>query len=106
MVASKKSVVTQTLLKEHSPELSSGNLIAEKVPAQVNRTTAIPILDRSLGGGLPSGAVVYILADAVSMAEVFLYQFTQARKTYYFSHERHPRYVLGDIRNYGFKSDN
>ncbi len=105
MVASKKLAATQTLLKEHSSELSSGNLIAEKVPAQVNRTTAIPILDRSLGGGLPSGAVVYILADAVSMAEVFLYQFTQARKTYYFSNERHPRYVLRDIQNYGFKSD-
>jgi KaiC/GvpD/RAD55 family RecA-like ATPase len=75
-------------------------------PEQVNRSTAISILDRTLGGGLPSGSVVYIFADAKSMAEVFLYQFTQARKTYYFSNERHPKYVMRDIKNYGFKTDN
>jgi len=79
--------------------------VAEKTLERVNRTTAIPILDRTLGGGLPAGAVVYIYADAKSMAEVFLYQFTQARKTYYFSNERHPKYVLRDIQNYGFKAD-
>ena len=80
--------------------------VAEKAIEKTNRTTAIPILDRTLGGGLPSGAVVYIFADAESMAEVFLYQFTQARKTYYFSNERHPKYVMRDIQNYGFKIEN
>jgi KaiC/GvpD/RAD55 family RecA-like ATPase len=40
------------------------------------------------------------------MAEVFLYQFTQARKSYYFSNERRPVYVMRDIKNYGFSTDN
>jgi KaiC/GvpD/RAD55 family RecA-like ATPase len=70
-----------------------------------NRTTGISILDRTLGGGLPSGSVAYIHADATSMAEVFLFQFTQARKSYYFSNERRPVYVMHDIRNFGFKTD-
>ncbi len=80
--------------------------MAEEVKEQVNRTTAISILDRTLGGGLPSGSVVYIYADVKSMSEVFLYQFTQARKSYYFSNERRPMYVLHDIKNYGFNADN
>ncbi len=85
-------------------EISPANVPAE-LQQQLNRTTGIAILDRTLGGGLPSGSVVYIYADAKSMAEVFLYQFTQARKTYYFSNERRPAYVLRDIKNFGFKSE-
>ncbi len=76
-----------------------------KVHEKQNRTTGIEILDRTLGGGLPSGSVTYIYADATSMAEVFLYQFAQARKTYYFSNERRPIYVLQDIKDFGFKTD-
>ena len=105
MAAAKKAGSAQTLISQ-SQEVQPSSSIAEIVPKQVNRSTAIPILDRTLGGGLPSGAVVYIFADAKSMAEVFLYQFTQARKTYYFSNERHPKYILRDIKNYGFKTDN
>ncbi|MCX9010346.1 MAG: RAD55 family ATPase [Candidatus Methanoperedens sp.] len=99
---------TATLLKPQpqAKVAAAAEKVVEKVPERINRTTAIPILDRTLGGGLPSGAVVYIFADAKSMAEVFLYQFTQARKTYYFSNERHPKYVMRDIQNYGFKADN
>ncbi len=79
--------------------------ILDGVPQKQNRTTGISILDRTLGGGLPSGSVAYIHADATSMAEVFLFQFTQARKSYYFSNERRPVYVMHDIRNFGFKTD-
>ncbi len=79
--------------------------ILDGVPTKQNRTTGISILDRTLGGGLPSGSVAYIHADATSMAEVFLFQFTQARKSYYFSNERRPVYVMHDIRNFGFKTD-
>jgi KaiC/GvpD/RAD55 family RecA-like ATPase len=75
------------------------------VPKALNRTTGISILDRTLGGGLPSGSVAYIHADATSMAEVFLFQFTQIRKSYYFSNDRRPVYVMNDIRNFGFKTD-
>lgn len=79
-------------------------LVLKEAPERGNRTTGISILDRTLGGGLPSGSVTYISADAKSMAEVFLYQFTQARKSYYFSNERRPMYVLRDIENFGFKT--
>ncbi|MDW7727616.1 MAG: RAD55 family ATPase [Candidatus Methanoperedens sp.] len=65
-------------------------------------STAIPALDRNFGGGLPSGSLVYIRADVEAMAEVFLYQFTQARKTYYFANERKPKHIYNDIRNLGF----
>ncbi len=102
----KKAILIQAPAKEQIKEISAADLIAEKMPESLNMTTAIAVLDRNLGGGLPSGSVVYIYADAKSMAEVFLYQFTQARKTYYFSNERHPKYVLRDIQNYGFRADN
>jgi KaiC/GvpD/RAD55 family RecA-like ATPase len=68
--------------------------------------TGITLLDRSLRGGLPAGSVVYITADPESMSEIFLHQFTQARKTYYFTTERKPQYVLQDIANLGFSTEN
>jgi KaiC/GvpD/RAD55 family RecA-like ATPase len=65
-------------------------------------STAIPVLDRTFGGGLPSGSVVYVRADVQAMAEIFLYQFTQARKTYYFSNQRNPKHICRDIQNLVF----
>lgn len=85
-------------IKPH-PGISTGAIEEAK---RLNRTTGISILDTTLGGGLPSGSVVYVSADAKSMAEVFLYQFAQARKTYYFENERRPSYVRQDIKNLGF----
>jgi len=96
----------KTVLKEQAKAAASAENSADKIQEQLTRTTSIPVLDRTMGGGLPSGSVVYIHADPRSMAEVFLYQFTQARKTYYFSNERRPAYVMRDIKNYGFKPDN
>ncbi|MCK5660393.1 MAG: recombinase RecA [Methanosarcinales archaeon] len=66
------------------------------------KPTGIYTLDRNLGGGLPAGSMVYFSADAHSMAEVFLYQFTQARKTYYITTQRRPKYILRDIESYNF----
>jgi KaiC/GvpD/RAD55 family RecA-like ATPase len=40
------------------------------------------------------------------MSEVFLYQFTQSRKTYYFTTNRRPRFVLNDVINLGFDPSN
>ncbi|CAD7770736.1 KaiC [Candidatus Methanoperedenaceae archaeon GB50] len=68
-------------------------------------STGITALDRSLGGGVPAGSVIYILADPESMSEIFLYQFTQPRKTYYFTTERRPQYLIQDIASLGFKID-
>ncbi len=106
MAKENRSTLVKPVSKDQHKEAIVADVNAQKTPAQVSRSTAISILDRSLGGGLPSGAVVYLFADSKSMAEVFLYQFTQARKTYYFSNERNPRYIIRDIKNYGFKTDN
>jgi KaiC/GvpD/RAD55 family RecA-like ATPase len=97
MATGKKVTVLETFTKEALPAVPV-------LKETQNRTTGIPILDRTLGGGLPSGSVAYIYADAKSMAEVFLYQFAQARKTYYFSNGRRPMYVLRDIEGFGFKT--
>ncbi len=65
-------------------------------------STGIAVLDRNLGGGLPTGSLTYFSADPRSMSEVFLYQFTQSRKTYYFTTNRRPRFVLNDVIGLGF----
>ena len=65
-------------------------------------SSGIYVLDRSIGGGIPGGSVIYISASTKSMSEVFLYQFTQSRKTYYFCTERRPKYVQQDIANMNF----
>lgn len=61
--------------------------------------TGIYVLDRSLSGGLPLSSMIYFSADPRSMAEVFLYEFTQSRKTYYFTTGRRPKYIMRDIIN-------
>src|SRR5665648_298040 len=66
------------------------------------KATSIYTLDRNLGGGLPAGSMIYFSADAHSMAEVFLYQFTQSRKTYYVATQRRPKYIMRDIKSYNF----
>ena len=65
-------------------------------------SSGIYVLDRSIGGGIPGGSVIYISASTKSMSEVFLYQFAQSRKTYYFCTERRPKYVQQDIANMNF----
>ncbi len=106
MAEDKKATLVHSAGKGQAKEVPAAELIIQTPQEQINRITAISILDRLIGGGLPSGSVVYLYADPKSMAEVFLYQFTQARKTYYFSNERHPKYVVRDIQSYGFKPDN
>lgn len=103
MANGKKFSLGQTLAEEQS-SASHEVSILKGLPEKKNMTTGISVLDRTLEGGLPSGSVTYMYADAKSMAEVFLYQFTQARKTYYFSNERRPMYVLRDIEGFGFKT--
>lgn len=70
------------------------------------KSTGILVLDRTLGGGIPAGSLTFFSADPRSMSEIFLYQFTQSRKTYYFTTNRRPRYVLNDVINLGFDPSN
>ncbi|MDG6243254.1 MAG: recombinase RecA [Methanolobus sp.] len=116
MLVPKNMMETETIsfeaesrdLKEHSlynnlkrPER---NLVIEE-GVRLN-STGILVLDRTLGGGLPAGSLTYFSADPRSMSEIFLYQFTQSRKTYYFTTSRRPRFVLNDVINLGFDPSN
>lgn len=47
--------------------------------------TGIEVLDRQLGGGLPAGSIVSLVAPPSSSAELFLYELTAARETLYLS---------------------
>lgn len=82
----------------------SGAEVVTKARAEVTPTksTGIALLDKNLGGGLPAGSVVYFSTEAGSMAEVYLYQFAAARKTYYFTTSRRAKYVNQNIIDMGF----
>ncbi len=47
--------------------------------------TGIDILDRELGGGIPSGTVTALSADPASQSELFLYELADTRRTVYLS---------------------
>ncbi|MEL4304974.1 RAD55 family ATPase [Methanococcoides sp. LMO-2] len=81
-----------------APQNLSGGLVV--VP------TGIYVLDRTLGGGLPLSSMVYFSADPRSMSEIFFYEFTQSRKTYYFTTSRRPKYLRQDIMNMNLDPSN
>lgn len=81
-------------------------VVSGKISGHSIASTGITILDRNIGGGLPFGSMVYISAPPSCMAEIFLYQFTQSRKTYYFTTNRRPKYILKDILNLSFEATN
>ncbi|WP_440952380.1 RAD55 family ATPase [Methanococcoides sp. FTZ1] len=68
--------------------------------------TGIYVLDRTLEGGLPLNSLVYFSADPRSMSEIFFYEFTQSRKTYYFTTARRPKYLRQDMMNMNLDPSN
>ena len=88
-----------------APALATIGKIMEPLdvaPVSAVKSTGIFILDRNLGGGLPSGSVVYLSGDPESMSEIFLHQVTQTRKTYYVATGRRPKYVAQNIQSMGY----
>lgn len=51
-------------------------------------STGVDVLDRELGGGIPSGSVVAFCAPPASQSELFLYELTTARRTLYLTADR------------------
>lgn len=62
-------------------------------------STGIRALDRELGGGIPSGSLVTLLADPASQAELFLADFAAEQDTLYLSSERAPTTVTSGLRS-------
>jgi len=65
--------------------------------------TGLPTLDKELDGGLLPGSLVYLMADPMTMGEIFLYQFIQQRPSYYINTERNPEYILNNLKQFGFE---
>jgi KaiC/GvpD/RAD55 family RecA-like ATPase len=66
-------------------------------------STGIPTLDNELEGGLYPGTLVYLMADSMTMAEIFLYQFIQQRPSYYVNTERRMEYIVTNLKKYGYE---
>lgn len=69
-------------------------------------SSGVQLIDQSLGGGIPEGSVVCVIADPMSMAEVLLYQFASSAPTYYFVTTRGAEYVKRDMMSMRFDPKN
>lgn len=65
-------------------------------------STGLPTLDKELDGGLLPGSLVYLMADSMTMAEIFLYQFIQQRSSYYVNTERKTEYIINNLKQFGY----
>lgn len=74
-------------------------IIAEKL-----LSTGLPLLDKELDGGLHPGSLIYLRADPMAMAEIFLYYFLQKTPTYYVNTERKPEFILLNMQRLGFET--
>jgi len=68
-------------------------------------STGMDVLDRKLGGGIPPGTVVALLASPASQSELFLYELSAVRETLYLTTERTPDDVAGALAESGVSTD-
>lgn len=61
-------------------------------------STGVRALDRKLGGGIPPGSIVTLLAAPASQAELFLAGFAAEQDAVYLSSERAPTTVTAGLR--------
>jgi KaiC/GvpD/RAD55 family RecA-like ATPase len=68
--------------------------------------TGIDMLDRKLNGGLPPGALVYFSASPDSSPELFLFELTAPRKTFYITTYKNPQFIIRDMDRLEFDTSN
>ncbi|MFC7154656.1 RAD55 family ATPase [Halomarina halobia] len=61
--------------------------------------TGVEVLDRKLGGGIPTGSLVALCAQPASQAELFLHELTAMRGTLYVTLGRTEAAVADSIQN-------
>ncbi len=70
------------------------------------KSSGVTLLDKILGGGIPTGSMVCCLINPKSMAEVLLFQLSSVGKVLYFTTERKPEHIALGAKQLGFDPTN
>ncbi len=102
----RKKVIKKPVMSSFSSRAQLDEKVSEKEEFKgpqffrdENLSTGIDLLDKNLDGGFPKGSLVCIHADPASSPEVFLYQFSTERKTYYINTSRPVFAIRKDFSN-------
>lgn len=64
-------------------------------------SSGLPDLDRALNGGFPASSIVCVIANPVANADLLLYRFSTARKTYYIANSKRPDEIKSAMARFG-----